>query len=176
MPNSIDWPQNRYYEAPTPWDFPRPAINGPSIFLAGGITDCADWQSYARKLLDPRWVIFNPRRANFDMSDPTASKAQIEWEFEFLERAHVILFWFTGSASPQPITLYEFGRHVALNRKQLIVGASDYYGRRSDVVTQYRLARPHRDHHVHRTLEEVCGAANVTLPPYDPREWKAMFA
>ena len=38
-----------YVEAPTPYQ-PAPG-DGPSLFLAGGITACPDWQSDARALL-----------------------------------------------------------------------------------------------------------------------------
>lgn len=157
----------RYFEAPTPWEPATNWLPEPCIFLAGGITNCSDWQSYARELLDPRWTIFNPRRSNFDISDPTESKRQIEWEFEFLDRANVILFWFAGGPSPQPITLYEFGRHLALRSSRILVGCDDDYSRRFDVITQYRLARPHTDHYVHSSLEALCAEANGPdfLPP-----------
>lgn len=151
---------SRYFEAPTPWTYPDSFAPEPTVFLAGGITNCEDWQSYARELLNPRWTIFNPRRADFDVTDPTASETQIKWEFEFLQRASLIIFWFAGGPSPQPITLYEFGRHLALNSTPILVGADDRYSRRSDVVTQYRLARPHRWHYVYPSLEELCAGAD----------------
>lgn len=168
MPRATDlaYP-GRYFEAPSYWEPLTSWLPEPCIFLAGGITSCADWQSYVRTILDPRWTVFNPRRERFNTLDPTETKRQIEWEFEFLKRANVILFWFASSPSPQPIALYEFGRHVALGKARIIVGCDDTYSRRADVVTQYRLARPHKDHYVHNSLESLCAEANGPefLPP-----------
>jgi hypothetical protein len=45
---------------------------------------------------------------NFSMNDPTASKDQIQWEFEHLRKADTILFWFPKE-SICPIALYELG-------------------------------------------------------------------
>jgi len=54
----------------------------PSIFLAGGITGCPQWQStVTNKLLSEDasgGVLYNPRRADFPMSDPTAAQAQFD--------------------------------------------------------------------------------------------------
>jgi hypothetical protein len=51
-----------YIEAPNSY---QPASgDGPSVFLAGGITGCPDWQRDARALLDAApVVVLNPRRA-----------------------------------------------------------------------------------------------------------------
>lgn len=143
-----------YIEAPQEWDG-----DGPAIFLAGGITDCEDWQARARAILE-RGVrvvapaILNPRRANFPIHDPTAAQAQIEWEFRHLHRASVVLFWFPASpTSPQPIALYELGRHAALDRP-IAVGADPAYLRLADVQHQMRLARPELV--VRSTLTETC--------------------
>lgn len=173
MLNKSDWTAGRYFEAP---DRILGPLDGPSIFLAGGITNCEDWQSYARVLLDPRWHVFNPRRADFDVTDPTASETQIKWEFAALERASVILFWFAGGPSPQPITLYEFGRHVALSKSNLVVGSDPRYSRVEDVKVQFRLARPFTRHYVCSTLEETVGEANSLLPNYDPRTFNVLFS
>ena len=52
------------------------------LFLAGGITNCDDWQS---KVIDELnafslddLMIFNPRRKHFDVSDKNASQKQNE--------------------------------------------------------------------------------------------------
>lgn len=44
---------------------------GDAIFLAGGISNCPDWQSQMVELLKPSpWIILNPRRANFPLIVP----------------------------------------------------------------------------------------------------------
>jgi len=139
----------KYVEAPV---YADPV--GPSIFLAGGITNCEDWQKYAVDYFTRDEVtIYNPRRADFDITDPTATEKQIKWEFTYLSKADRILFWFPGGESVQPITLYELGRYAALG-KRLIVGADPEYLRREDVVTQMKLARP--DLYVWDKLSMTC--------------------
>lgn len=127
-----------YIESPQEW-------NGghPSVFLAGGITDCPDWQKIAAKpLIDSGYIVMNPRRENFPIEDPTAAEAQIKWEFRHLHYANVVLFWFPASPSPQPIALYELGFHAAKGT-DIAVGCSPGYSRKADVYHQMRLARPH---------------------------------
>jgi len=125
----------RYVEAPLRYDGP-----GPSLFLAGGISGCPDWQADAVDLLrdTPGLTVLNPRRAVFD---ETAAAEQITWEYEHLRRADVVLFWFAAGGSVQPITLYELGVHVTRGTT-LVVGADPGYPRRLDVEVQLGLARP----------------------------------
>lgn len=74
-----------YIEAPN-YEFPKDKI---SIFLAGSITDCPDWQSdIIQKLKDEDIVIFNPRRKNFPIEDPKASDEQIKWESNSYEKSY----------------------------------------------------------------------------------------
>lgn len=126
-----------YIEAPQEW-----SGGYPSVFLAGGITDCPDWQKIASgPLLDQGYIVLNPRRENFPIEDPTAAEAQIKWEFRHLHYANVVLFWFPASPSPQPIALYELGFHAAKGT-DIAVGVSPGYARKADVYHQMRLSRP----------------------------------
>lgn len=121
-----------------------------SVFLAGGITGCCDWQSIvADKLSDCRnLLIFNPRRKDFDVTDPTASRKQIEWEFEQLNDMDIFSMYFVNSDSVQPICMYELGRHLERmkNRfpddwqKRIVIGIEDGYLRKQDVIIQSELA------------------------------------
>ena len=114
----------------------------PTVFLAGGITNCPDWQQDVISLLKNQNVtLFNPRREHFDVTDPSASKIQIEWEFDFLRAANAVLFWFAGG-SLNPIALFEYGKELGRNTKNLFVGCDLSYSRRLDVIEQTRLARP----------------------------------
>ena len=131
----------------------------PSLFLAGGITNCPDWQTEAIELLAGfPGVLFNPRRADFPIDDPSAAADQIAWEFEHLRRAEVVLFWFAESVSVQPIALYELGAHAATG-KLIVVGTDPRYQRRADVVLQLGLVRP--DVKVHSTLADTCAAIDL---------------
>ena len=115
--------------------------SGPSLFLAGGITACDDWQRRAAAALaDLPLAILNPRRTNFPIHDPSAAATQIEWEHRHLRKAAALLFWFP-SETLCPITLYELGA-CSMSTKPLFVGTHPEYQRRQDVVIQTRLARP----------------------------------
>lgn len=150
----------KYIEAPTPYSIG--AGDPPSVFLAGGITGCPNWQAQAAALLgDQRVVVINPNRKHFPIEDPNAADEQIRWEFDCLNKASVILFWFPDSGSvPQPIALYELGWYAAKNRL-IVVGADPSYCRRSDVLIQMELGRP--DVTVRATLEETVADAALLL-------------
>lgn len=126
-----------YVEAPHEYNG-----DAPSLFLAGGITDCPDWQAEARRLLaDAPIAVLNPRRATFPIDDPSAAASQISWEFRHLRKADLVLFWFPASSALQPISLYELGAHAAAG-KPIAVGADPGYPRRADVVLQLGHIRP----------------------------------
>jgi hypothetical protein len=117
------------------------------VFLAGGITGCPDWQAKAIQLIRQNAtrdiVLYNPRRPNFPIDDPSAAPQQIEWEFKALNHADTILFWFCKEAI-QPIALYELGRHAYRFSKghfsNLLVGVEPGYPREQDVRIQLDLA------------------------------------
>lgn len=112
-----------------------------SIFLAGGITGCPDWQQEMVKLLqDTNLILFNPRRADFPIYDPDAAQEQITWEHIHLRQADAILFWFPCETLC-PITLYELGTW-SMSGKQIFVGVHPDYQRRQDVEIQTKLVRP----------------------------------
>lgn len=116
---------------------------GKSIFLAGGITNCPDWQKPVADILHERtnlWI-FNPRRLawNMENSDEESTK-QIIWEDQHLQMANTILFWFPCETLC-PITLLELGKFLVSDKK-LVVGTHPDYQRRLDVVVQSRLVRP----------------------------------
>ncbi|GII28550.1 nucleoside 2-deoxyribosyltransferase domain-containing protein [Planotetraspora mira] len=131
-----------------------------SVFLAGGITDCPDWQSEAAaSLADLPVAVLNPRRARFKDS-PGAAAEQIDWEYRHLVIADVILFWFPGGPAVQPIALYELGAWAA-STKPIVVGADPAYNRRLDVELQLSHVRPGLD--VHTTLNATSQAARAVL-------------
>lgn len=127
-------------------------------FLAGGITNCPDWQSQVienLKAYDAKFpgelddlVIFNPRRANFPIDDPNASKEQIMWEFNWLEKMDIFSMFFTGGDSDQPICMYELGRNIyrmqmmfrTTFHKRIVISCDPTYRRANDVKIQTALA------------------------------------
>jgi hypothetical protein len=120
----------------------------PYLFLAGGITNCDEWQDeVCEKLSDDSIVgtVFNPRRKNFPMGDPEAGKKQIAWEYWALNDLNpdIISFWFDGGESLQPITLYELGRYSTKHMlkgspEHLVVASDPNYGRDMDVREQLK--------------------------------------
>jgi Nucleoside 2-deoxyribosyltransferase like len=112
-----------------------------TLFLAGGITNCENWQTeMVGRLSDTNLTLLNPRRSVWPKNDPDAELKQIKWEHRHLLRAGAILFWFP----PQtvcPITLYELGAWV-FRPKKLFIGCDPKYSRKNDVAIQTSLERP----------------------------------
>ncbi|MFA6089435.1 MAG: nucleoside 2-deoxyribosyltransferase domain-containing protein [Candidatus Woesearchaeota archaeon] len=116
-----------------------------SIFLAGGISNCYNWQDnivelFRNKKYGDHIALINPRRENFDKTIPGLEKEQIEWEHKHLKLADIILFWFP-SETVCPITLYELGTWSS-KEKHIFLGIDKNYERRLDVEIQTKLVRP----------------------------------
>jgi len=158
-----------YIEAPK---FPSVPAWHKSLFMAGGITGCPDWQQEFRSLLHAQGecknlTLLNPRRENFPIDDPNAADEQIKWEFDAMVLSDAISFWFCEDTI-QPIVLFELGRwstpcHPILfadppthqhipgepsvvkiknQPKRIFVGVDRNYARRQDVEVQLGLIRP----------------------------------
>jgi len=137
----------KYIEAPQ-----RYQGNKISLFLAGGITGCPDWQKdMVMRLQDVSLVLLNPRQVNFPIHDPSAAKKQITWEHTHLQEATAIAFWFPCETLC-PIVLYELGAW-SMTQKRLFVGVHPECKRIQDVYIQTSLARP--DVHIVTSIEEL---------------------
>lgn len=125
-----------------------------SLFLAGGIKDCPDWQSeLLSKLQDQSITIYNPRRKDFPTRDSDAAVKQITWEFMKLRRAKYVSFWFPKE-TVCPISLFELG--AALERtKNYIIGMHPDYAKRQDVEVQTRLRCPVKQNVFAYSLDEL---------------------
>lgn len=146
----------KYIESPNAYEW-QPGEK--SIFLAGGITGCWDWQANMRFYLrDTDLVLLNPRRADFPIHDPNASYAQIEWEHNHLRAADAIMFWFPHETLC-PIVLYELGAW-SMTDKKLFIGAHPQYQRRQDVVIQTTLVRDDIEH-IYADLANMAGAIRM---------------
>lgn len=124
---------------------PFETLNTPTLFLAGGITNCPDWQTSLKNLLfssknSSNLTIFNPRRADpFDFSKE--NEKQILWEFEHLAQSDAVSFWFPKE-SICPITLFELGTRMIVKEKPVFVGCDPEYSRKPDLLVQIKLYRP----------------------------------
>jgi hypothetical protein len=123
-----------------------------TVFLAGGISGCPNWQetliSHAKFAFGDKenLVLFNPRRENFDVTNKGQSEQQIAWEHKMLEMCGSLIFWFPKETLC-PITLYELGNYTE-KKKNLIIGVDPHYGRKLDVICQTTLRRPEVAVHV----------------------------
>lgn len=127
------------------------------LFLAGGISNCWEWQDAVIKELEKynleKLVVFNPRRKNFPIDDPNAARDQIGWEFSWLNMADIFTMYFANADSDQPICMYELGRHLERIKNfslyndyyfdpkdRIVIGVEDGYRRAQDVYIQSELA------------------------------------
>jgi hypothetical protein len=125
-----------------------------SIFLAGGISNCPNWQSeVVASLADFNITVVNPRRVTFDIFNHGEAAKQIEWEHKHLSLCDNILFWFPRE-TVCPITLLEYGKFLPMaSGKNLFVGCHRQYSRNLDLDVQTRLERP--DMRIYRDIDSV---------------------
>lgn len=119
-----------------------------SVFLAGGITGCRDWQDEVIETLCDfpdldNLKIFNPRRDNFDNTDLNAAYKQIKWENKYLLNCNLVTYFFDASESVQPITLFELGKYGNSKDIPPIITVVDGYKRKEDVLIQTALSGQH---------------------------------
>lgn len=126
------------------------------IFVAGGISNCTNWQDDIIELLragdSDDLVLVNPRRDDFDITNPDMSAQQITWEHAHLEAADEILFWFPKETLC-PITLFELGKYCRDDEKMIYVGCHPEYARKFDVEHQLKMVDRQRP--VVTSLEEL---------------------
>jgi len=125
-------------------------MSRPFVFLAGGITQCPEWQqelvAIIQKLApDMVGTLLNPRRKDFPIHDPNAALEQITWEYQALNISDIFSMWFSASESVQPICMYELGRHLArfqcgaMRPMKIVIGIEPGYKREQDVRIQTKL-------------------------------------
>lgn len=112
------------------------------LFVAGGISNCSDWQNEFINILQPTdLILFNPRRKDFDINDPKMTVEQINWEYTHLQTSDAIAFWFPPETMC-PITLFELGSSLRRFHVEIFVGIHPDYKRRMDLEIQIPLVRP----------------------------------
>jgi hypothetical protein len=120
-----------------------------SVFVGGGISNCPDWQQdFCRKVaarlteagVDISADLFNPRRPDFPIHDPSATHNQIKWEWELLRIAGAVSMWFPKETEG-PISLFELGRWLC-DPKPIYVGIEDGYERAVELRASVEALRP----------------------------------
>ncbi len=109
-----------------------------SVFMAGGITGCDDWQTKMLGYLacyGANGTFINPRR--YSGYTPEMEQDQITWEYMALSRARCTSFWFP-SETLCPITLFELGKQLG-RRNKVFVGCHPEYKRINDIRIQLSL-------------------------------------
>lgn len=140
----------------------------PTIFLAGGITNCAPWQTVVIEgfRYGNDAVLLNPRRKSFSIFDIEESRKQIEWEFNALTNCDIFSMWFADGDSVQPICMYELGRYVTLRHRKLdriVIGVDRNYLRKDDVYTQMKLIDPKLADKISNNLEDHVSNIKMAL-------------
>lgn len=117
-----------------------------SVFIAGGISNCRDWQAEIVDIIDcDEFDVFNPRREGDFAKVGQAAVDQITWEHEALATCNHVLFWFPDS-SICPITLFEYGAMLARASRHeisIVMGRDPDYERAFDLDVQTQLTIEH---------------------------------
>lgn len=116
----------------------------PSVFLAGGITNCPDWQkdfidNFTNSFSIREVTIVNPRCEEWDdtRDNIEVSKEQISWEKNYLDVTTGVVFWFPKETLC-PITLFELGGAL-YSRNIIAIGIDPEYQRKLDIEVQVGL-------------------------------------
>ncbi|URM37665.1 nucleoside 2-deoxyribosyltransferase domain-containing protein [Flavobacterium anhuiense] len=113
-----------------------------TIFLAGSIEmdKAVDWQKKCEELLQDQFVVFNPRRNEWDSSwsqtiENPNFKEQVNWELNALEKADIIIMFFAENTM-SPISLLEFGLYAQTNKMKVVVEKNFWRKGNIDIVCE----------------------------------------
>lgn len=111
-----------------------------TIFLAGSIEmdKAVNWQKRCEEMLQNDYIIFNPRRDQWNSSwsqtiENENFKEQVDWELNALERADIIIMYFAENTM-SPISLLEFGLYAQSNKMKVVVEENFWRKGNIDVV------------------------------------------
>jgi hypothetical protein len=129
------------YQAP---DALPSKLTNPLIFIAGGISNCPNWQADLIKLIDvTSFDVANPRRVGDLAKSGPDAKIQIVWEQNAMDMARHILFWFPAQ-SVCPITLFELGKMLEKSVRfpiKITIGYDPDYQRKFDLEVQTEIVK-----------------------------------
>ncbi|WP_291147387.1 nucleoside 2-deoxyribosyltransferase domain-containing protein [Flavobacterium sp. UBA7680] len=113
-----------------------------TVFLAGSIEmdKAINWQKRCEELLQDQFVIFNPRRNEWDSSwsqtiENIHFKEQVSWELQALERADIIIMYFADNTM-SPISLLEFGLYAQSHKMKVVVEENFWRKGNIDIVCE----------------------------------------
>ncbi|MDX6180762.1 nucleoside 2-deoxyribosyltransferase domain-containing protein [Flavobacterium sp. Fl-77] len=126
-----------------------------TIFLAGSIEmdKAVNWQKKCEELLKDKYILFNPRRSEWNSSwsqsiENDSFKQQVNWELDALEKADIIIMYF-ASDTMSPISLLEFGLYAQSNKMKVVVDENFWRKGNIDIVCEkYNIQQ-------FKTLEEL---------------------
>jgi nucleoside 2-deoxyribosyltransferase len=118
--------------------------NKKSVFLAGSIEmgNAENWQeTLSISLINSGWVVFNPRRDDWDNSSTQEFETpqfyqQVTWELNALEQSDLIIMYFDPNTK-SPISLLELGLYARSGK--LVVVCPEGFWRKGnvDIVCNY---------------------------------------
>ena len=127
------------YKSP---DFLPIFFRNQSVFIAGGISGCPDWQTEIITYMDTEtYDVVNPRRTGGFDTTGLIAKEQIAWEHNALNKIDACIFWFPEETLC-PITLFELGKQLVKTKESsmsLIIGWHPNYARAFDLKVQIGL-------------------------------------
>lgn len=137
--------------------------DSPLLFLAGGISNCPDWQKELCDSLsqyEGECYIINPRRVGDLARTGEDAKIQIKWEIDMIHESSYFIFWFPEE-SICPITLFELGKITEMlagdnfiyGETQICVGIHPNYQRKMDLEIQLPAILPEIE--IVNSLEEI---------------------
>ena len=133
----INKKMNKIYKAPEEIPLQN---NVKTIFLAGSIEmdKAVNWQKHCEELLEDDYVIFNPRRNEWDSSwsqtiENNNFTEQVNWELNALEKADIIIMYFANNTM-SPISLLEFGLYAQSNKMKVVVEENFWRKGNIDIV------------------------------------------
>ena len=111
-----------------------------TIFLAGSIEmdKAVNWQKQCEELLKDNYILFNPRRDEWDSSwsqtiENENFNEQVTWELNALEKADIIIMYFAGNTM-SPISLLEFGLYAQSKKMKVVVEENFWRKGNIDIV------------------------------------------
>jgi hypothetical protein len=114
--------------------------NTKTIFLAGSIEmdKAINWQKRCEEMLQDDYIIFNPRREQWNSSwsqtiENENFKEQVDWELNALEKADIIIMYFAENTM-SPISLLEFGLYAQSNKMKVVVEENFWRKGNIDIV------------------------------------------
>lgn len=122
--------------------FEQPSMSGerhPTVFLAGGIVGCPDWQNQVMQgLSDLRILFFNPRHDK-DGKDIHFNSKVDQWVENWIIRTGLVAFWFCKETT-QHKWIFQLGR-MSDKVKPIIVGLHPDYKFAQDIQNLFILSR-----------------------------------